>query len=89
MIKIVLLFVVVYVLYRSLKTWMFPAASSSRSVSGKATTEIDDVMIKDPFCEAYFPKRNGVHLKYGGKDLYFCSNQCKDKYLADRSEKKE
>jgi YHS domain-containing protein len=46
-------------------------------------------MIKDPFCEVYFPKRNGVHLNLSGKDLYFCSNQCKDKYLAAQSEKKE
>jgi YHS domain-containing protein len=68
---------------------MFPAASSSRSVSSKTAAEIDDVMIKDPFCEAYFPKRNGVYLNFGGKDLYFCSNQCKDKYLAAHSEKKE
>jgi YHS domain-containing protein len=68
---------------------MFPAASSSRSVSSDTAAEIDDVMIKDPFCEAYFPKRNGVHLTFGGKDLYFCSNQCKDKYLAAQSGKKE
>ena len=88
MIKYIILFVVAYVLYRSLKSWMFPTASSSRTVSGKTTTEIDDVMIKDPFCEAYFPKRNGVHLKFDGKDLYFCSNHCKDRYLDDRSGKK-
>ena len=88
MIRFVILFVVVYVLYRSIKAWMFPAASSSESVSGQTTAEIDDVMIKDPFCEAYFPKRNGVHLTFGGKDLYFCSSQCKDKYFAERSGKK-
>ena len=89
MIRFIIFFVVGYVLYRSLKSWMFPAASSSRSVSSDTTAEIDDVMIKDPFCEAYFPKRNGVHLTFGGKDLYFCSNQCKDKYLAAQSGKKE
>ena len=89
MIRFIILVVVVYVLYRSLKSWMFQASSSSRQVSSKTATEIDDVMIKDPFCEAYFPKRNGIHLNFGGKDLYFCSNECKDKYLAAHSEKKE
>ena len=89
MIRFIILFVVVYILYRSIKSWMFPTASSKRSVSGQAAAEIDDVMIKDPFCEAYFPKRNGVHLNFGGKDLYFCSSQCKDNYLAERSDKKE
>jgi uncharacterized protein len=89
MIRFIILFIIGYVVYRSLKFWMFPTASSSRSVSGKSTTEIDDIMIKDPFCEVYFPKRNGVHFNLSGKDLYFCSNQCKDKYLAAQSEKKE
>ena len=89
MIRFIILFVVGYLLYRSLKSWMFPAASSSRSVSSDTAAEIDDVMIKDPFCEVYFPKRNGVHLTFDGKDLYFCSNQCKDKYLTAQSGKKE
>jgi hypothetical protein len=29
-----------------------------------------------------------VHLNINGKDLYFCSVLCKDKYLIDHSEKK-
>jgi len=89
MIRFIILFIIGYVLYRSLKSWMFPAASSSRSVSGESTAEITDVMIKDPFCEVYFPKRNGVHLNFGGKDLYFCSDQCKDNYLAARPIRKK
>ena len=68
---------------------MFPSGSSSKSVSDENTSEIVDVMIKDPFCEAYFPRRNGVHLNFGGKNLYFCSHQCKNKYLAAHTDKKE
>ncbi|MBU1163547.1 MAG: hypothetical protein KKA75_05285 [Proteobacteria bacterium] len=41
-------------------------------------------MIKDPFCETYFPKRNGVHLLVDGKDLYFCSTECRDKFIASQ-----
>ena len=89
MIKYIILFVVLFLLYRAIKSRMFPAASSRRPVSSKTAAEIADDMIKDPFCEAYFPKRNAVHLSFGGKDLYFCSSQCKDKYLAERIEKKK
>jgi len=89
MIRFIILFIVAYLLYRSIKSWIFPAPSSRRPVSSRTASEIDDVMIKDPFCEAYFPKRTGVHLNFGGKDLYFCSSQCKDKYFAERSGKKE
>ena len=89
MIRIIILAVVGYVAYRAIKSWMFPAASSSESVEGRDTGEIDDVMIKDPYCEAYFPKRNAVHLNFDGKDMHFCSIQCKDNFLAAHSEKKE
>jgi len=89
MIRIIILFVVGYVFYRALKSWMSPTASRSKSVSGKTAAEIDDVMIKDPFCEAYCPKRNAVHLDVEGKDLYFCSAECRDNYRLTLSEKKE
>ena len=89
MIRIIILGVIGYVLYRALKTWMFPAAPASKPVGGKTPGKIDDIMIKDPFCEAYFPKRNAVHLSVNGKDLYFCSVACKDKYLETLSDKKE
>jgi uncharacterized protein len=86
MIRILILFVVGYIAYRALKSWMFPNGSSSKSVPGRRASEIDDIMIKDPYCEAYFPKRNAVHLSFGGEELYFCSTQCKDKYVEAHSE---
>ena len=89
MIRIIILAVVGYVAYRALKSWMFPNASSSESVAGRNACQIDDVMIKDPYCEAYFPKRNAVHLNFDGKDMHFCSTQCKDKFLSAHSEEKD
>jgi len=88
MIRIIILAVVAYVFYRALRSWMFPAPDAAKSVADKNIGKIDDIMIKDPFCEAYFPKRNAVHLNIGGEDLYFCSTECKDKYIQDQSERK-
>jgi uncharacterized protein len=88
MIRFIILAIVGYVAYRALKSWMFPADSASRSVEGGGIKEIDDVMIKDPYCETYFPQKDAVHLNFNGKDLQFCSTQCKDKFLAEQSGKK-
>ena len=63
---------------------MFPDMKK-KTVSGNKTGQIDDVMIKDPFCKAYFPKRNAVHLNINAKDLYFCSKECRDKYIARKN----
>jgi YHS domain-containing protein len=86
MIRIILIFVVGYVCYRALKSWMQPITTASRPAAVNSAKQDEDVMIKDPFCEAYFPKRNAVNLNLDGKDLHFCSAECRDNYLATLSE---
>lgn len=85
MIRILILVGLGYLAYRFLKSWMFPSRLSPRGVAPQSAGQIDDIMVKDPFCETYFPKRDGVHLKLGGKDLYFCSTNCRDQYLVEHS----
>ena len=89
MIRFIILAIVGYVAYRAVKKWMYPDSSSSESIAGNKAREIDDVMIKDPYCGAYFPQRKAVHLNFNGKDLQFCSTRCKDAFLAAHSEKKD
>ena len=89
MIRFIILAIVGYVVYRALRSWMYPKAPSSESVAGKGAREIDDVMVQDPYCEAYFPKRRAVHLNFEGQDLQFCSTRCKDEFLAAKLEKKD
>lgn len=76
----------IYFAYRTIKSLMLQGGSSKNKVSRKPAGEIDDVMVKDPYCEVYFPKRNGVHLKIDGKDLYFCSTKCRDNYIKSHLE---
>lgn len=81
MIRLLIFFGLIYFGYRMVKTWII------RNISvpgGQARHEIDDVMIKDPVCEVYFPKRDGVHLSVDGQDMYFCSEECRDKFMAGR-----
>ena len=89
MIRFIILAIVGYVAYRALRSWMYPERPASDSVAGKYAREIDDVMVQDPHCEAYFPQRKAVHLNFDGKDLQFCSTRCKDEFLAAHREKKD
>jgi YHS domain-containing protein len=61
--------------------------SSQKMAFDKKTGEIDDVMVKDPFCGIYFTKRDGVHLNIEGEDLYFCSKECIDNFLEKQANK--
>ena len=89
--RLLILVGIIYFVYRLWKSYfrsggLFQNTASQKPVSGQTNREIDDVMVKDPYCEVYFPKRKGVHLKVNGKDLYFCSKECKHKYLSSRQQ---
>jgi uncharacterized protein len=78
--RLLILMGIAFLGYRAVKSWMLPNARSRDPVSGQKTDEIDDVMVKDPFCNTYFPKRNGVRLKHQGESLLFCSSACRDAF---------
>jgi len=82
LLKLLIFVIGIYACCKLLKYWMAQSIRMGKSVSVKSAGEIDDVMVKDPYCKAYFPKRNGVHLNFGGKDLCFCSKECRDKFIA-------
>ncbi len=85
--RLLILLGIIYLGYRALKSWMLQTPSSGNRGLGKSAAEIDDVMIKDPYCEVYFPKRDAVHLYIDGKDLYFCSTECRDKFVMSKTSK--
>ncbi len=87
MIRLILFIGLIYGFFKVRKFWLTLKKKVEDQVAGSTNTggKLDDTMIKDPFCEAYFPKREGVHLRYNGKDLYFCSIACKDKFIASQS----
>ena len=89
MIRFLIIGVAIYVLYRAFKNWMVKNSPEiSRPGSGKETGAIDDVMVKDPFCEVYFPKREGVSARVNGEEIHFCSARCRDKFLAKHTDDK-
>jgi len=85
--KLLIFIAVLYFGWKGLKSYVLKKIFSANTVSGGRRTEIDDIMVKDPICEVYFPKREGVSLTVGGETFYFCSVECRDKFIASRSEK--
>jgi len=79
--RLLILIGLIYIAYRAFKSWAVQKTADTGFMKDQATGEIDDVMVKDPVCEVYFPKRNGIHLKHEGEDLYFCSADCKNEFV--------
>jgi YHS domain-containing protein len=84
MIRFLILLGIGYFGYKLVKNWV--SDNMSKIVTTHSANQIDDIMVKDPYCQVYFPKREGFHLKVDGEDLYFCSEECRDNFLASREE---
>lgn len=80
MIKNLILIAVIYLVYRFVKTIMLKGTDLSGAKRPGSQSGDDDVMIKCPQCEVYFPGREGVGKIHKGQTLYFCSEECKNKY---------
>jgi hypothetical protein len=83
--RLLVLSIVGVMLYRALKSW-FSGAAMTRTGEPKADAgRAEDVLIKDPVCGTYFVQRKGVYLMQGDQRIDFCSEHCRDQYLARES----
>lgn len=87
--RFLIFLLLVYFGYRFLKRWLIRQVLQSQDrmkAASRPFTEVDDIMVQDPFCKTYFPQRNGVHLNHKGENLYFCSPECRDNFLAQQQQ---
>jgi len=66
---------VVYVLFR------FFRALSKGSNPPRTSKRASGIMVKDEICNTYLPKEDAVKEVYKGKEYYFCSRECHQKFL--------
>ena len=64
-----------YLLYRFFK------AVSRASQRPKPVKNKSGLMVKDEVCNTYLPEEDAIRFTFEGKDYYFCSNTCKQKFL--------
>jgi uncharacterized protein len=86
--KLIMYLLLIYIVYRVIKAWMAPSVYSGKREYGGGAGQIDDIMVKDPVCGVYFPKKDGIYLNTDGGEMYFCSSECRDKYVNNSGSKK-
>lgn len=63
MIRFIIFCISLYIVFKVAKFFMKQSTSGRKTIFKCPASEIEDVMIKDPYCNIYFPKREGVHFK--------------------------
>ncbi len=87
LIKFIIACVIFFLGYRIVKPFIKSVSGSSETIGG-GVEKIEDIMVQDPYCRAYFSKKNGgAELKMDEEILFFCSPECRDNYI--KSQKKQ
>jgi len=69
-------------LARSLLRSLFGSFQSVAKKPGQKQSQAGGELKKDPVCGTYVAASTGITRQIQGQTLYFCSAECRDKYLA-------
>ncbi len=53
---------------------------------GPPDLPVNDVLVEDPVCHSLVPKQQAIHLQHRGSMVYFCSEECCNKFIAQEGE---
>jgi YHS domain-containing protein len=56
----------------------------SRPAPKAAKPRLSGVMVKDEACLTYVPKEDALREVIDGREYFFCSKECRKKFLSDR-----
>jgi len=83
MIRALLIFILIVVVYQAVKT-VFRAALSTYHDGEKRPPRIPgEEMVQDPQCRTYVVKDRALVRRIGGRTEHFCSAACADAYERD------
>ena len=80
LLRLIIIVFILYLLYRITKGLFGPR----KEINLKRPTGVIDELVKDPFCKTYIPQRESIKRVIGGKEFYFCSDECANKFEQER-----
>jgi hypothetical protein len=78
---------IAYQLFKMLARKLFPSNFPGDQGSGGPPGDQNTELIQDPQCGSYFLKQRGVIATVQGRRLHFCSEKCRDDYVARHRDK--
>jgi uncharacterized protein len=76
MIKLLILIFLAFLLYRVVRKYI-PIDQETEQGAGDGPV---DEMVQDPSCMTYIPRRSAQRKVVGGKEFFFCSKECAEKF---------
>ncbi len=81
LIRIFIFFIVGYVIYKIIKSIRREKPFVVMNDNNKTTAELGEELVEDPYCHTYIPISQACKKEIAGKEHYFCSKECSEKYV--------
>ncbi|MCB2185726.1 MAG: hypothetical protein KQJ78_04870 [Deltaproteobacteria bacterium] len=93
LIKLALAGLALWLLYRGLRSLLMkdtPGRSrrsggdprAGRAERRPRPPELVEDLVQDPNCGTYIPRSEAIRTRVHGQEMFFCSERCRDEYLA-------
>ncbi|MGB5219207.1 MAG: YHS domain-containing protein [Smithella sp.] len=84
MVKFIISVFVVYFLYQIFKKVGQLKPADHKDNQPPFSSDKGEELIEDPVCHTYVPVSQAYKKEISGRDYYFCSKQCSDKYTLNK-----
>ena len=75
--------IVAYVIYRVFK-FFENLGKSSQAPRSTSSPQLQGKMVKDEVCSTYLPQEEALQEIRDGKEYFFCSRECRQKFLEQK-----
>ncbi len=65
-----------YLIYRVVRQFSHSLGLGGRPTPGQPRSLEPDVLVQDPVCQTFIPKREALKVHKDGQDYFFCSEGC-------------
>ena len=80
LIRFLIFFIVGYVIFRIIKSIRREKPFVVQNDNNKSTAALGEELVEDPYCHTYIPISQAHRKEIAGKEHYFCSKECLEKY---------
>ena len=80
--RLVVLAILFYIGWQLLRRSLFPDQGNSdeSTVDADNRDKVKDILVEDPVCHTFVPKKHAIRLRHKGRTYYFCSEACCDSF---------
>jgi uncharacterized protein len=73
----------IYLLFKIINTVKGLKTEKNENLRSKSSSGEGEDLMEDPVCHTYIPVSQAYKREISGRDYYFCSKECSDKYTGN------